>query len=351
MPEQAISAFDALPDASGAELLADRAGSTGKLTPEQLVTSRLASTTPAAVGTAAVGVGTTAARADHVHAHGDQAGGTLHADATTSVAGFMSASDKTKLDSVATGATATPLTAATPQAVGTAAVGVSTDAARADHVHAHGDQAGGTLHSTAVASGAAGFMSGSDKAKLDGIEALADVTDAANVNAAGAVMESDFSASHSLLLQQGGTGSPSLLTVAPSTLVGRAASGDINDLSVSDVKTLLAYTPSDIGAEPTLAYPATTAATSITLDASNDRTVIRTTAGTTVTVTVPSLAQGTAILIIQEGAGQVQLSASGVTLHHPATFLARAAEQYSEILLHWKTTTLVQVTGDLELAP
>lgn len=100
-----------------------------------------------------------------------------------------------------------------------------------------------------------------------------------------------------------------------------------------------------------LDYPATTAATSITLDANNDRTVIRTTAGTTVTVTVPSLAQGTAILIIQEGAGQVQLSASGVTLHHPATFLPNAAEQYSEIVLHWKTTTLVQVTGDLELAP
>ena len=38
-----------------------------------------------------------------------------------------------------------------------------------------------------------GAMSASDKTKLDGIEALADVTDAANVDAAGAVMESDTS--------------------------------------------------------------------------------------------------------------------------------------------------------------
>lgn len=42
------------------------------------------------------------ANADHTHGHGNQAGGTQHAAATTSVAGFMSASDKTKLDNLAT---------------------------------------------------------------------------------------------------------------------------------------------------------------------------------------------------------------------------------------------------------
>jgi pectin methylesterase-like acyl-CoA thioesterase len=46
------------------------------------------------------------ARQDHVHAHGTQAGGTTHDVATTSVAGFMSATDKTKLDGVEAGATA-----------------------------------------------------------------------------------------------------------------------------------------------------------------------------------------------------------------------------------------------------
>lgn len=38
------------------------------------------------------------ALADHVHAHGNQTSGTLHAAATSSVNGFMSSADKTKLD-------------------------------------------------------------------------------------------------------------------------------------------------------------------------------------------------------------------------------------------------------------
>ena len=62
-------------------------------------------------------------------------GGTAHANATTSVAGFMSSTDKTKLDGIASSATNTPLSSTTPAALGTAAVGVGTTAARADHVH------------------------------------------------------------------------------------------------------------------------------------------------------------------------------------------------------------------------
>lgn len=67
----------------------------------------LATTAPASVGvTNAVGTGTTAARADHVHAHGNQAGGGLHALVTTSAHGFMPSTDKVKLNGIATGATA-----------------------------------------------------------------------------------------------------------------------------------------------------------------------------------------------------------------------------------------------------
>jgi hypothetical protein len=55
----------------------------------------------AGVGTInGAGVSQKLARADHVHAHGDQMGGTLHAVATQSTAGFMSAADKAKLDSL-----------------------------------------------------------------------------------------------------------------------------------------------------------------------------------------------------------------------------------------------------------
>jgi len=65
------------------------------------VSSVVAYGSPVTVGTAnADGTNDTAARSNHVHAHGDQPGGTLHAVVTPSVDGFMSAADKTKLDSL-----------------------------------------------------------------------------------------------------------------------------------------------------------------------------------------------------------------------------------------------------------
>lgn len=48
----------------------------------------------------------------------------------------------------------------------------------------HGSRSGGTLHANVVAAGAAGFMSGSDKSKLDGIETGAQVTTFAHVQSA-----------------------------------------------------------------------------------------------------------------------------------------------------------------------
>ena len=170
--------------------------------------------------------------------HGSRGGGTQHANAIAAgAAGFMTGADKSKLDGVATGATATPLTATAPVAVtkATAAVGVSTEAARqdhkhdistaapsgtavqignsaaegsatslarsdhthtvasgspvsvgtansagaattfarSDHVHAHGNQTVGTLHATATTS-VAGFMSAADKTKFDALPTLAE---------------------------------------------------------------------------------------------------------------------------------------------------------------------------------
>lgn len=61
----------------------------------------LTSSAAASIGTTGtVGVATTAARADHVHAHGAQTDSTLHAVATQSSAGFMSAADKINADAV-----------------------------------------------------------------------------------------------------------------------------------------------------------------------------------------------------------------------------------------------------------
>lgn len=76
-------------------------------------------------------------RADHTHAHGNRGGGSLHAIATTSVAGFLSASDKEKLDSVSFGATSVSFATISPLNItkSTASIGTSTQAARADHKH------------------------------------------------------------------------------------------------------------------------------------------------------------------------------------------------------------------------
>ena len=100
------------------------------------------------------------------------AGNHTHSAATTSVAGFLSTSDKTKLDSVAGGAEvnvnadwnassgdaqilnkpAVPAASTTtPSALGTAAAGTSTDFSRADHVH--GMPNASSLNSTGAASG------------------------------------------------------------------------------------------------------------------------------------------------------------------------------------------------------
>ena len=92
--------------------------------------------TPVAVGTAnSAGTASTVARSDHVHDHGTQTSGTLHAVATGSVAGFLSSTDKTKLDGVAPSAAALTSSAPADVTKATAAVGVGTTAARSDHKH------------------------------------------------------------------------------------------------------------------------------------------------------------------------------------------------------------------------
>lgn len=132
--------------------------------------------TPSNIGTANRGTATTAAHADHVHAHGSHTDGTHHAVATTSVAGFMSAADKTKLDGVSSGATALALATLAPADVGaTAVLGASAKAAKEDHVHAHGAQTDGAAHEV-VTTLKNGFMSYLDKLKLDAVPSNADNT-------------------------------------------------------------------------------------------------------------------------------------------------------------------------------
>jgi hypothetical protein len=174
--------------------------------------------TPSTIGvTNQIGSIAAFARQDHIHAHGNLDGGSLHALVTTTQSGFMSFGDKVILDNItsstqsltnkgitgstnyvdanglktttdpvyivstapsigqvlistsATQATWQTIPTGTPSTIGTVSqIGTSSNYARQDHIHSHGDQAGGSLHATASTT-TAGFMSANDKVILDNI--------------------------------------------------------------------------------------------------------------------------------------------------------------------------------------
>ncbi len=147
--------------------------------------------------------------------HGSRSGGTLHSAATTGTAGFMSAADKTKLDNYqpsqlligtdaskpASGWVANRLYYASDtkkiyRDTGSAwevwqSLALS-DATGTINDTQHGSRGGGTLHSAAT-TGTAGFMSASDKTKLNGIATGAEVNQNAfsNVLANGVTCAAD----------------------------------------------------------------------------------------------------------------------------------------------------------------
>lgn len=132
--------------------------------------------------------------------------------ATVSTPGTMSAADKSKLDGIETGAT--------------------------------DDLTGAEIKVLYEAESDTNAYDDAAVAKLAGIEASADVTDATNVNAAGAVMESDYDAQSILIAVADNT--PTVLTVAASRLLGRKASGDLGVMTVAEAKTLLAIAAGDV---------------------------------------------------------------------------------------------------------
>ena len=155
---------------------------------------------PSTIGTGNVeGNATSLARSNHVHDHGAQTVDTQHALAVAATShGFMDKADKTKLNGIASGATNTPLSdtaplnvtkaaadqgtaanaarrdhkhdvdTAAPSTIGTGNVeGNATSLARSNHVHDHGNQSTGAHHAVAIAGGANGFLSGTDKTRID----------------------------------------------------------------------------------------------------------------------------------------------------------------------------------------
>lgn len=136
------------------------------------------------------------------------AGGAAHANAVAAGgAGFMTGADKTKLDGIEAGArvsmTASEILTALKTVDG---AGSLLDADLLDGLEASAFApighvgAGGAAHANAVAAGAAGFMTGTDKTKLDGVEAgaTADQTAAEilaalfTVDGAGSLLDADL---------------------------------------------------------------------------------------------------------------------------------------------------------------
>jgi pectin methylesterase-like acyl-CoA thioesterase len=105
-------------------------------------------------------------RADHQHAHGNRGGGTLHAEVIAAGAsGFMSGTDKTKLDGVATGATNTTPSDTVPINITkvAASAGISAEVARQDHKHdIFTEVASGLLTSSTNTEGIATSLARSD---------------------------------------------------------------------------------------------------------------------------------------------------------------------------------------------
>ena len=99
-----------------------------------------------------------------------------------------------------------------------------------DDEYYHLTSAQHTIATQAATAAINGYATSTQITKLDGIEALADVTDATNVNTAGAVMESDYNA-HSILAATDDN-TPAVLTVGEQTVVGRLTGGNISAVTI-----------------------------------------------------------------------------------------------------------------------
>jgi hypothetical protein len=83
-----------------------------------------------------------------------------------------------------------------------------------------------------------GYATSTQIAKLDGIEASADVTDATNVAAAGAVMDADFTAADEIMIGTG-AGTHGQVTLAASQMLGRKATGATTNLTATETRAII----------------------------------------------------------------------------------------------------------------
>jgi hypothetical protein len=185
-----------------------------------------------------------------------------------------------------------------------------------------------------------GLMTVALKSKLDGIEAGADVTDATNVNAAGALMESEVDIDIKTLSLPASTtisafgatlvddadNSAARTTLGLGTIATQAANNvTISGGSISGI-TDLAVADGGTGASTALGAvqnlrtaPATVSGTTDTLAGTDDDTVILYTAAGAVTVTLANIATGFECILVCLGAGGLSVAAGGMSFANSFT--------------------------------
>ena len=176
---------------------------------------------------------------DGIHASGFSLSSHTHTAATTSAAGFLSASDKAKLDGVESGAQAnvvTSVNAATGTVILTA---TDVGAATSTHIHA------------AATTSTAGFLSASDKTKLDGIGALANVQSVNSKSGVVTIAAADVGAATSTHIHAAATTSAAgfLSASDKAKIDGIAAGAQVNTVTSVNSKTgTVVLTATDVGA-------------------------------------------------------------------------------------------------------
>lgn len=239
--------------------------------------------------------------------------------ATTTAPGLMSSADKSKLDGVEAGADVTDSTnvAASGAVMTTRAINTTSPLAGGGALSSDL-----TLSISEATTGASGAMSSADKAKLDGIEAGADVTDATNVAAAGAVMTSR-----------------TISTTAP--LAG-------GDTLASDITLSVATaTPGAAGVAPP-GTPIVEATTARTADDTDHGREILCTHASGCTVTVPDTVSEGLTFLVRVLGGQVTIVGSGtMTVVPPADMSAASSGEGATILVSVHPGPVCRVSGDL----
>ena len=161
-------------------------------------------------------------------------------------------------------------------------------------------------------------LTATESRTLLNVEDGADVTDAANVDAAGAVMEADYNAN--TILAANADDTPLALTVGEQTLVGRITAGSITALSTTQVRTLInvedGATADQTNSEIQTAYDAglteqtLTDAATISYDVSSGRNAnVTLTDNRVLNWTNPVAGQTGIVRIIQDGTGSRTITA------------------------------------------